>query len=306
MKLKHLVSWLLIGVALLGAGVKLLDTAQQTGSSSVAKAQAKDDQQAVLTQAKTAAVKSQQTAATTKTTLQETLLAQWQAILDQTSSRVDIAIYLPERQQTIQLSNDATTSTHATASIIKATILTQVLHQAEQQGTALTTAESEQATEMIENSSNDAATYFLQTILGGYGATDQLFSALAMTDSSADTEAWGLTQTTANDQLKLLNTIFYNSAYLSTADQAYIQSLMGQVSAEQSWGVSTGSASWQLKNGWLTDEGNTMINSIGHVTTTGGNDYTIAVLTDQNESEATGQALIGQLAQATATVIDQN
>lgn len=319
MKRQRTILLILLGCALIGIGIGVSAnlsqaTTEQAASSTAvtavdsaaksSKAAAKTQKQ-VLAQAQEAAEKASTKATGTAATITEELTAKWQTLLADQDSRVDIAVYLPTTKQIIHLTNDASQGTFATASIVKVSILAQVLHEMAQKGTTLSSTQQNQAVQMIENSSNDAATYFLLNVLGSYGALNQIFADLNMPSSQVNQTAWGITQTTATDQLKLLNAIFYEGTYLTSTSQAYLRELMGQVSAEQNWGVSSGSASWELKNGWLTDEGNTMINSIGHVTTDSGFDYTIAILTDQNESEASGEALVSQLAAVTSEVLDQ-
>ncbi|WP_461219561.1 serine hydrolase [Lapidilactobacillus salsurivasis] len=319
MKHQRTILLTILGGALIAIGIGISAnlsqaTTEQTANSTAVSAvdsatksntTASKTQKQVIAQAKETAEQASTKATGTAATITEELTAKWQATLADQDSRVDIAVYLPTTKQTIHLTNDQSQGTFATASIVKVSILAQVLHELAQKGATLSSTQQNQAVAMIENSSNDAATYFLLNVLGSYSALNRIFADLSMTSSQVNQTAWGITQTTATDQLKLLNAIFYEGTYLTSASQAYLQKLMGQVSEEQDWGVSSGSASWQLKNGWLTDEGNTMINSIGHVTTDSGFDYTIAILTDQNVSEASGEALVSQLAAVTSEVLDQ-
>ena len=80
---------------------------------------------------------------------------------------------------------------------------------------------------------------------------------------------WGLSTTTAADQVQLLRTLAYPNSVLTPASRAYELNLMEQVEPGQAWGVSAGVAAGStvaLKNGWLPlDAGGWQVNSIGHV-----------------------------------------
>jgi hypothetical protein len=114
-----------------------------------------------------------------------------------------------------------------------------------------------------------------------------------------------LTQTTALDQLKVVNEVAYPGKLLTAASANQADSLMDHVEADQQWGVSGGvpaGVTVQLKNGWLAgaDVGGTSgwnINSIGHVHGDGA-DYTIAVLTNDNKTMQDGINTIQALSTA--------
>ena len=122
--------------------------------------------------------------------------------------------------------------------------------------------------------------------------------------STADS-SWGLSTTTAKDQIKLLNNIFYKSNLLSTDSQQYISSLMSNVESDQIWGVSASSDNFALKNGWL-ENGNEkwIINSIGYVKNSNGTSYTIAMYSDKNQSMQTGEEVLNQLARVTKPILN--
>jgi hypothetical protein len=102
---------------------------------------------------------------------------------------------------------------------------------------------------------------------------------------------WGLTRTTAADQVVLMRQVAYGSRLLSGADRAYIRSLMGSVAPAQRWGVSGGvpaGVTVELKNGWLPRATHGWrINSIGHVAGQG-RDYVLAILSQDNATMAGG------------------
>jgi hypothetical protein len=178
-----------------------------------------------------------------------------------------------------------------TASIVKVDILETLLHDHEESGTTLTTDEATLATSMIEESDNDSATDLWDDVdqQAGVSAYNSLLS-LADTVPGSD-GYWGLTQTTASDQVALLRALVEPSSVLDPTSQAYALGLMENVEATQDWGVSAGVPSGvtvALKNGWLpvTTDG-WQINSIGWVDGDG-RDYILAVLSSGNPTETYG------------------
>lgn len=188
-----------------------------------------------------------------------------------------------------------------TASIVKVDILATLLLQAQDAGRHLTASEKAYATKMIENSDNASATALWHTIgrAGGLDAANERFGLSAT--SGGDGELWGLTQTTAADQLVLLQQVFGEESVLSAASRTYVQGLMKKVEADQQWGVSAAAvgSSWALKNGWLarSTTGLWDVNSIGRVTVDGSG-YLVAVLSKGTVSQAKGIALVEAAAKA--------
>ncbi|PWG08492.1 hypothetical protein DF268_37310 [Streptomyces sp. V2] len=186
-----------------------------------------------------------------------------------------------------------------TASIVKVDILAALLLQAQDAGRSLTAQERSYAALMIENSDNDSATALWNTI-GQAEGLDAANDRFGMTGTEGGEGAlWGLTQTTAADQLALLQQVFGDSSELNDASRAYVGGLMAQVEADQRWGVSAAAqgAEWALKNGWLprSTTGLWDVNSIGRVTA-GGGAYLVAVLSDGNASMAAGVSLVEEAA----------
>ncbi|MFD5257149.1 serine hydrolase [Streptomyces bobili] len=191
-----------------------------------------------------------------------------------------------------------------TASIVKVDILAALLLQAQDAGRHLTAGEKTYATAMIENSDNDSATALWNSV-GGAAGLDAANERFGLTGTEGgDGLLWGLTRTTAADQLTLLRQVFgtdSTGSELSEASRTYLQGLMGRIAAGQRWGVSAvaDGSSWALKNGWLprTATGLWDVNSIGRVTS-GGHDYLVAVLSDGNATQAKGIALVEAAAEA--------
>ncbi|MGX1674779.1 serine hydrolase [Streptomyces sp. NPDC055400] len=198
-----------------------------------------------------------------------------------------------------------------TASIVKVDILAALLLRAQDAGRALTSQERAYATAMIENSDNASATALWEAI-GGADGLDAANLTLGLTGTRAGAGGeWGLTQTTAEDQLTLLRAVFgakdTDSKKLGEASRAYVVGLMGRTAADQRWGVSAAADSASvcaLKNGWLPRSATGLwdINSVGRVSV-GGKRYLVSVLSDGNTTKDAGVALVEGVAKAAVTVL---
>lgn len=199
-----------------------------------------------------------------------------------------------------------------TASIVKVNILAALLLQAQDEDRSLTAREKRYATAMIEVSDNASASA-LWTDIGkaeGLAAANKRFG-LTDTEGGAGM-LWGLTQTTAADQLTLLQQVFAENgeaSQLSVASRTYLQGLMGSIAVDQDWGVSAAGAAgsgFALKNGWLprTATGLWDINSIGRVTTADGRESLVAVVSGGNTTKAKGISLVESAARAAVSVFD--
>ncbi|MER5863700.1 serine hydrolase [Kitasatospora sp. NPDC002040] len=193
------------------------------------------------------------------------------------------------------------TGSFVTASIAKADILAALLWQRQQAGRELTSSEQATAALMIEQSDNDAADT-LYTAVGGAAGLDAANQAFGLTATTAGADGhWGLTETTATDQLRLLQVVFGTDSALDAGRRTYLQGLMGQVAADQDWGVSAADqdGAYTLKNGWLprSATGLWVVNSIGRVTHDG-RDLLVAVLSDGSADEQSGIDTVESLAEA--------
>ena len=176
------------------------------------------------------------------------------------------------------------------ASIAKVDIVATALYEAQEQGTTLTATQKELATEAIEESDNDAAEGLWEDDEGNPGIA--AFNArVGMTQTILDSQGvWGLYESTARDQIRLLKHVALSNHVLSSASRAYELGLMHNVDPAQDWGVSGGvlaPATVALKNGWLPVGPGWEINSVGQVTGRY-RDYLIAVLTSDDPSMAYG------------------
>ncbi|MEU9449116.1 serine hydrolase [Streptomyces sp. NPDC048277] len=186
-----------------------------------------------------------------------------------------------------------------TASIVKVDILAAMLLHARDHQRTLTARESAAAEVMIRNSDNDAASALWHAI-GQAPGLESANKRLGLTSTVGGPGGlWGLTRTTASDQIRLLRAIYGTGATaLDTASRSRISTLMTETAADQSWGVSAAADSgWALKNGWLMRTTTNLwdINSVGRVTA-GGHHYLVAVLSDGNASMPDGVNLVERAA----------
>ncbi|MEU6808704.1 serine hydrolase [Streptomyces sp. NPDC046831] len=193
-----------------------------------------------------------------------------------------------------------------TASIVKVDILAALLLRAQDAGRRPTAWERTYATAMIEDSDNDSASALWRAI-GGAEGLDAANARFGLTDTTGgDGALWGLTRTTAADQLTLLRQVFGQDSELSAASRRYLQGLMEHIAEGQDWGVSAAAddSAWALKNGWLPrgTTGLWVVNSIGRVTA-GGEDYLLAVLSNGNATKERGVALVEAAARAAVSVL---
>jgi hypothetical protein len=182
-----------------------------------------------------------------------------------------------------------------TASIIKAAILATLLHRTQLDDRSLTAGERATARGMIEASDNNDATRLWNEDGGSVGVGAFLRAAGLTQTTFAGPGLWGLTRTTAVDQIRLLRTIVLRNRLMRPSSQAYELGLMSHVIPMDYWGVSGGvphGVPVALKNGWLPLPGIAwQINSIGEIRGRGEH-YVIAVMTNGNASEGYGISTI--------------
>jgi beta-lactamase class A len=189
------------------------------------------------------------------------------------------------------------------ASVVKATILAALLYWRQRTHTSLTSKEKAEATIMIEQSDNNAATFLWNDV--GHTRLQQFVSAATMTETQLDPGGfWGLSNITARDELQLMRLLTEPNQVLTNSSRGYQLNLMNHVISSQRWGVPAGAPrglTVYVKNGWLNDPVRWVINSIGAVAGHG-RDYKMAVLTYGNPSEQYGINTV----QAVATVANRD
>jgi hypothetical protein len=183
-----------------------------------------------------------------------------------------------------------------TASIVKADILETLLHRT---GGHLSDDQRATATSMIENSDNDSATDLFDQDGGAPGLT--AYNDLLGLKQTTPNAAWGLTTTSAADQVTLVRELLHHSTLLTNSARKFQRTLMRHVEADQRWGIGGGVPSTAIfgnKNGWLpvTEDHNLWaVNSIGWVRGDG-KSYEIAVITQHNDTEGYGINTIQHIA----------
>jgi Beta-lactamase enzyme family len=185
------------------------------------------------------------------------------------------------------------------ASIVKAITLGALLYWHQETGTPLSSWEKSQATLMITQSDNDAATDLWNEV--GMTRLQRFLDAAKMSQTQLGQDGyWGLTQVTAHDEMLLLELLALPNSVLRESSRAYELGLMSQVVGGQRWGTpagAPGTVTVHVKNGWLPDDSGWHINSIGAFTGKGKN-YLMAVLTDDSASEGYGIDTVEGVAEA--------
>ena len=186
------------------------------------------------------------------------------------------------------------------ASVMKVIILGALLRTAEEQDRYLTRTEAARAWAMITRSDNNAASALWAEL--GRRHLQHFLSLTGMTHTFLGPDgAWGLTQITANDEIRLLRFLLNPNGVLDAASRGYALSLMAKVIPSQRWGVPVGaptSLTAHVKNGWLPlATHGWRVHSIGCFTGHGGG-YSIVVLTEDNPTMGYGVATIEAIARA--------
>ncbi|GIH29751.1 hypothetical protein Aph01nite_80610 [Acrocarpospora phusangensis] len=149
---------------------------------------------------------------------------------------------------------------------------------------------------MIRVSDNKAADRLWERIgrEGGLTTANRAFKlkrTTAIGGRCVDLYCWGITQTTAADQVRLVKLLTRKDSPVK--DRRVILDLMEKVVPEQKWGVSAGACAGEtvaLKNGWLKHVANEkwVIVSAGLIA----GRFAVAVLTEDNETSDAGIAKV--------------
>jgi len=219
---------------------------------------------------------------------------------------VDFAVAVADQEtgQTYAFGGD---TPFITASIVKVEILAELLVQMRQEGKELSASQQQLAAQMIQHSDNDAADGLWEAVgeSSGLATADGLFG---LDTTTPGVDSWGLTTTTATDQVALLDAIAAPDGPLG-ADNSIVLDLMGSVEDDQSWGVSAAARDGEtveLKNGWLSlsdGDGTWSVNSIG-IIRGDHSDITIAVLSDGQATLDSGIAFVENIATLARNTLD--
>ncbi|MFF2407214.1 serine hydrolase [Streptomyces sp. NPDC058092] len=219
------------------------------------------------------------------------------AALKGRASTTAVALY--DRTTRTNCSLRATTK-YDSASVVKATVLATLLWDNKKHNRYLTQREINLTTAMITKSDNNATTSLWKQL--GVTKVKAFLKAAGMTHTVPGLGGyWGLTQITAQDELRLLTLLTAKNSVLSDSSRAYELGLMRKVISSQRWGTPAGAPSGvtvQVKNGWLprTTHG-WRVHSIGAFTGKG-HDYAITVLTQDNKTMNDGVNTIQAVARA--------
>ncbi|MEE9964614.1 MAG: class A beta-lactamase-related serine hydrolase [Propionicimonas sp.] len=183
------------------------------------------------------------------------------------------------------------------ASMAKPMIVAMALRKARADGHPLSAEHAEQARKAITNSDNEAASALWD--YAGYQDYPVLAAELGMKHTHLDAnkaDQWSWTWTTPSDQVILATALATGDTTALTKDEcAYIYKLMGEVEADQTWGVGqpkSDQVTVHLKNGWVqfkSSDGLWAVNSMGTVSGDG-RDYRMCVMT-RDQDFPTGREL---------------
>lgn len=123
-----------------------------------------------------------------------------------------------------------------TASVFKVEVLAGVLLRAQEQGRGLTEWEASRIRPMIARSA-DAPTNELFTSLGGVAGANRLHQRFGLPETRTPSGTWGLTETTARDQVALLRQVLLGGGPLAAAGRQRALAEMAAVVPEQRWGI---------------------------------------------------------------------
>ncbi|MFF0744912.1 serine hydrolase [Streptomyces sp. NPDC004111] len=186
------------------------------------------------------------------------------------------------------------------ASIVKVTVLSALMWDAQKTRRSLTTRERGLVDAMITKSDNNATSTLWRQL--GTGKINGFLRAAGIKYTKPGAGGyWGLTQVNASEQSKLLGTITLHNNVLSDASRAYVLNRMAAVVSGQRWGTPVGApgrAKVHVKNGWLPRATNGWrVHSLGAFTGQG-HDYTITVLTHGNKTMQQGVDTIQAVSRA--------
>lgn len=155
-------------------------------------------------------------------------------------------------------------ATNVTASIVKVAVMATVMDKAQREGRALTSWEKSQMVPMIRYSDN-AATTNLWNHVGRGPAVGAVLGKMGLRQTTPGYAGyWGLTVTSAPDQVVLVDHFSRPNPVINNTNRAYGLSLMRSVASDQDWGVTSGPGDdIAVKNGWLPRSDGWHVNSVG-------------------------------------------
>jgi beta-lactamase class A len=174
-----------------------------------------------------------------------------------------------------------------TASVFKVEVMAGVLLKAQQEGRELNGWEASRVRPMIAESA-DGPTNQLFSYLGGVAGFARLHRTFGLTETSTPSGTWGLTTTTARDEIRLLRQVLLGGGPLGDVARRRAGVEMTSVVPAQRWGITEGApAGWVVaqKNGFAPSRDHGWrLNSVGQV----GGAWLVATFSDGWGSEAAG------------------
>lgn len=216
----------------------------------------------------------------------------WDTELGSNVGEVDVAIMDLHSGESMHTSSTATPERFYAASVMKLSILVETLRRYQERGLPVSICGDNAnqwldqcqaldiAYPMITVSDNDSASQlFVQT--GGAAGMQSFFERIGATDTTASS-SWGLTLTTASDQLKVVRAAVEPGNILDKQYVDAVRDLLRHVDPSQAWGVGSGvqaeDARVEVKNGWIPDLEGTY-NSVGYAYREDGSiEYTLAIM----------------------------
>ncbi|QQC88757.1 serine hydrolase [Streptomyces alfalfae] len=210
---------------------------------------------------------------------------------------VSLAMYDPRTHTVCRLANHRR---YDAASVAKVLMMEATLRRAQERRRPLTAWERARVRPMITRSDNEAARWLWADL--GHAYLKRFLRVAKTTRTTPGSYGyWGLTATTAADQLRLLGALADDRGVLTARARAYGLRQMAAVRRDQRWGVTAGMPRGlraHLKNGWLPRARHGWrVHSIGTFTG-GGRTYRMAILSHGNPSMAYGVRTVERVAQA--------
>lgn len=200
------------------------------------------------------------------------------------------------------------TSGMTTASVFKLSLLESYLLHNQDRGQEPGEGQEAALAAMVENSDNDSADAVYEALGGAAGVNAAIHRlGLSSTVLGSD-DHWGLSTTSAGDQLTVLENLASPTSPLSAASRAYALGLASNVEADQRWGVGAAAdpgTDFANKNGWLNvddDGGRWVVGSVG-VIQAHGHQILLAVLTQHDSDLDSGISFVESVARTVTTTL---
>lgn len=212
------------------------------------------------------------------------------------SEDVEVSVAIRDADFTLTYNADAH---HDTASIVKMEVLAMLLDDYDSVED-IPEYQENLARDMISSSDNNSTDELLFHFLDGHEALEAAHEEYGLNNTERG-ETWGTTQTTALDQLKMLD-VLLEPDHFDEGQREFAQELLSDLAEDQEWGVSAAAHDVEhvwMKNGWDTrsdlDE-NWVVNSVGMMKPETDTPTSIAILTSGFSDLDDAQDIIEELA----------